>query len=390
MICINSMDKNKLKIAFDCEILFCGLTNNINRTGIYTVVYNIAKILLDKDDIDIYFYTHRTIEIELRESLIEILENKYIQIISENSKIWSYIDIFYSPVLAIPDFIINHYKHIKRYIMLHDMIPIIYPEYFPHHNEKSWFNIVLQQLVRDNNYIFAVSENTKKDFLKYNPQFNTKNITVTYLGKNDRFKAKKFEDSKNIINKYNIPQNKKYIFSLCTIEPRKNLIRIIRSFFKFLEKNNINDMVFVMGGTSWEHFIEKFNSEISEYKDKIIKIGYVADEDLPYLYSCAEWFVYTSQYEGFGLPPLEAMSCGCPVIVSNNSSLPEVVGDAGILIDYDSDKQHIEAYEKYYFNEEYRKEMAQKGLERSKLFSWDKCVNEMLRVIKNNQDIHFL
>lgn len=390
MICINNMDKNKLKIAFDCEILFCGLTNNINRTGIYTVVYNIAKILLDKDDIDIYFYTHRTIEIELRESLIEILENKYIKIISENSKIWSYIDIFYSPALVIPDFIINNYKHIKRYITLHDMIPIIYPEYFPHHNEKSWFNIVLQQLVRDNNYIFAVSENTKKDFLKYNPQFNTKNITVTYLGKNDRFKPKNIEDCKNIINKYNIPQNKKYIFSLCTIEPRKNLIRIIRSFFKFLEKNNINDMVFVMGGTSWEHFIEKFNSEVSEYKDKIIKIGYVADEDLPYLYSCAEWFVYTSQYEGFGLPPLEAMACGCPVIVSNNSSLPEVVGDAGIMIDYDSDEQHIEAYEKYYFNEEYRKEMVKKCLERSKLFSWDKCVNEMLKVIKNDQDIHFL
>lgn len=390
MICINNLDKNKLKIAFDCEILFCGLTNNINRTGIYTVVYNIAKILLDKDDIDIYFYTHRTIEIELRESLIEILENKYIKIISENSKIWSYIDIFYSPALVIPDFIINNYKHIKRYIMLHDIIPVIFPEYYTNYDEKSWFHIVLQQSVRDNNYIFATSENTKKDFLKYNPEFNSENITVSYLGKNDRFKPKNIEDCKNIINKYNIPQNKKYIFSLCTIEPRKNLIRIIRSFFKFLEKNNIDDMVFVLGGPDSEDFLEKFNSEISDYKDKIIKIGYVADEDLPYLYSCAEWFVYTSQYEGFGLPPLEAMACGCPVIVSNNSSLPEVVGDAGILIDYDSDEQHIEAYEKYYFNEEYRKEMAKKCLERSKLFSWDKCVNEMLKVMKNDQDIHFL
>lgn len=68
-----------------------------------------------------------------------------------------------------------------------------------------------------------------------------------------------------------------------------------------------------------------------------------------YLIYIAEWFVYTSQYEGFGLPPLEAIACGCPVIVSNNSSLPEVVGDSCIMIDYDSDEQHIEAYEKYYF-----------------------------------------
>ena len=382
----NNTDKNKLKIAFNCDVLLDGLHDNTNRTGIYTVAYNIAKILLNREDIDIYFYTYRTIDIELREYLIEILENKYIQIISKNSNIWFYIDIYYSPAHAIPNFIIDDYKHIKKYITQHDIIPVIFPEYYPDYDEKSWLHIVLQQSVRDNNYIFTVSENTKTDLIKYNPEFNSKNITVSYLGKDDRFKPKNIENCKNIINKYNIPQNKKYIFSLCTIEPRKNLIRIIRSFFKFLEKNSINDMTFVLGGPNSEDFIEKFNTEISEYKDKIIKIGYVADEDLPYLYSGAEWFVYTSQYEGFGLPPLEAMACGCPVIVSNNSSLPEVVGDAGIMIDYDSDKQHIEAYERYYFNEEYRKEMAQRGLERSKLFSWDKCVNEMLRVMESNLD----
>ena len=101
------------------------------------------------------------------------------------------------------------------------------------------------------------------------------------------------------------------------------------------------------------------------------------------MYSGAEWFTYTSQYEGFGLPPLEAMSCGCPVITSNNSSLPEVVGDAGIMIDWDSDEQHIEAYEKYYFNRELRAEFAQKGLERAKQFSWEKCVDVMVTIFKN-------
>ena len=87
-------------------------------------------------------------------------------------------------------------------------------------------------------------------------------------------------------------------------------------------------------------------------------------------------------YEGFGLPPLEAMSCGCPVITSNNSSLPEVVGDAGIMIDWDSDEQHIKAYENYYFNKELREQNRQKGLERAKQFSWSKCANEILDVIR--------
>ena len=103
---------------------------------------------------------------------------------------------------------------------------------------------------------------------------------------------------------------------------------------------------------------------------------------MPILYSNAEWFVYTSQYEGFGLPPLEAMQCGCPVITSNCSSLPEVVGDAAIMIDWNSDEQHIEAYEQYYFNENLRKENSLKGLKRAKLFSWEKTASKMIDVIK--------
>jgi glycosyltransferase involved in cell wall biosynthesis len=79
------------------------------------------------------------------------------------------------------------------------------------------------------------------------------------------------------------------------------------------------------------------------------------------------------------------MSCGCPVITSNNSSLPEVVGNAGIMIDWDSNEQHIQAYEKYYFDENLRKESAQKGLARAKIFSWEKCTNQMIEYIKNNR-----
>ena len=154
-----------------------------------------------------------------------------------------------------------------------------------------------------------------------------------------------------------------------------------------IKKNNIQDMIFVIGGAGWNELIEKLQKGIpnfDNYKHLLLKAGYVNDEDLAPLYSGAEWFVYTSQYEGFGLPPLEAMSCGCPVITSNNSSLPEVVGDAGIMIDWDSDEQHIQAYEKYYYDENYRKEMAQKGLERSKQFSWEKCANQMIEVMERN------
>jgi hypothetical protein len=141
----------------------------------------------------------------------------------------------------------------------------------------------------------------------------------------------------------------------------------------------------VLGGGAWDGFIEKFENEVpdfSKYKDKIIRAGYVDDEDMEVLYSNAEWFVYTSQYEGFGMPPLEAMACGTAVITSNNSSLPEVVGDAGIMIDWDSDEQHVAAYEKYYFDKKFRDEMAKKGLKRSKQFSWQKAADIIVEQFK--------
>ncbi|TXJ44175.1 glycosyltransferase family 1 protein [Brachyspira aalborgi] len=374
------MYNEKIKLVFDSTTLLWNIDKNlVNRSGLFFVAYNIAKLFLQKEEIEIYFYIQKRKYKLLKKCLKITFPNNKINIITENLKIWFDIDSFYSPLYSVPIFI-EDMKYVKKYITLHDAIYNIFPEIY---DDKHiiWYKVLLKSINKED-YYFSVSENTKKDFIKYATQINPNNIFVVPLGIKDNLKP--LTINKEILKKYNI--NKRYIFSLCALNPRKNLIKIIRSFFKFLEKNNIDDMVFVLGGPDSEDFLEKFNSEISEYKDKIIKIGYVADEDLPYLYSGAEWFVYTSQYEGFGLPPLEAMACGCPVIVSNNSSLPEVVGDAGIMIDYDSDEQHIEAYEKYYFNEEYRKEMVKKCLERSKLFSWDKCVNEMLKVMKNNLD----
>ena len=235
---------------------------------------------------------------------------------------------------------------------------------------------------------FAISEHTKKDFLKLIPSLKQEQVIVTPLACSENFHPCTKEQTIAALKKYNLPTDKKYVFSLCSLEPRKNLIRAVKTFVDFIKKNKIDDMVFIMGGGQWLSFIEKLETEIKDlgkYRDKILKAGYIDDEDLAPLYSGAEFFVYTSQYEGFGLPPLEAMSCGTPVITSNNSSLPEVVGDAGIMIDFDDDKQHVAAYEKYYFDEKYRNKMAKAGLKRSKEFSWEKTVDLMLKEMLKNE-----
>ena len=289
-------------------------------------------------------------------------------------------DAFFSPIFLVND----EYLNLTKFIVIYDAIPLIYDEY-KKNPANAWFLELARKL--DESYTcFAISSYTKTDFLKYLPHLKPENIIVTPLACDERFKPANADEIARARKKYNIPENKKYIFSLCTLEPRKNLIRAVKCFANFISKNNIDDLVFVLGGAHWDAFIEKLENEIGSLdeniKSKILKIGYVDDSDQAALYSGALFFVYTSQYEGFGLPPLEAMSCGTPVITSNNSSLPEVVGNAGIMIDYDDDEAHIKAYESYYYNENLRQENSKKGLERAKLFSWKKCADIMITEMK--------
>ena len=370
-----------INICFDGSVLKNGLLSNISRTGVYFVARNIflglykrnkqinMSLYLDKDDISLLEQLNKSLDINIKPN--DVLTNE---------SDFSNIDAFLSPLYKYPD-IVKKYPNVSCYTVLHDVTPLIFPEYFKNCDAK-WFKELAESLIFDD-YYFTNSNYTKSDFLKYySLNLDSNKIIPMMLSTNMEYQPNK--DSNRLVKaceKYNIPADKKYLFSLCSLEPRKNLIRSVKTFIEFIKKNNIDDLVYVLGGGAWAGFIEKLEKEVPDYQnysDKIIRAGYVADEDLETLYSGAEFFVYTSQYEGFGMPPLEAMKCGCPVITSNNSSLPEVVGDAGIMIDWDSDEQHIAAYEKYYFDKKYRDSMAKKGLERSKQFSWDKTVDVIL------------
>jgi glycosyltransferase involved in cell wall biosynthesis len=301
-----------------------------------------------------------------------------------NPKILKNIDMFFFPDPVFLDEIKKH-PHIKCFGLLHDTMPLNFPEYFPD-LQKSW-KFFLNTL-DDKTYCFCNSKCTKLDFLKYAPdRLDEHKMFVTYIASAQNFvPLYDSEKLKSILNKYHIANEKhdKYIFSLCTLEPRKNLFFTVGCFIKFIKKHNIQDLYFYLGGGQSEIFIKKMEEQINtltEYRDKIVRLGYVDDEDVNILYSNSLFFTYLSQYEGFGMPPLEAMQAGTPVITSNNSSLPEVVGDAAITIDYNSEEQCIEAFEKLYFNEDIRKEYIAKGIERAKLFSWEKTVDKMTDVI---------
>ena len=416
--------EKKINLLFDAAILAENDFKNAKRSGIFFTALNILKEFSKNENLNINIYCpNKKISAKLVQTLkkyfpdnnfdnmflkmlspLDLLHSKLtcqykekksfpvkLQLIFASAlkktfktsinyeELFKNIDIYFSPVDLIPEEI-KPIKRIKKYTILYDITPILYPEYFSIENKKDYWFTNLAKSLNSEDYYFTISEYTRKDFLEHFPQLDPAKVIPTLLACSDNFKPEK-EKTKDVLKKYKLPTDKKYIFSLCTLEPRKNLIRAVKCFIEFVNKNDIKDMVYILGGGSWDGFIEKMEREISDfekYKHLILRAGYIDDEDLAPLYSGAEWFVYTSEYEGFGLPPLEAMSCECPVITSNNSSLPEVVGDCGIMIDFDSEEQHIKAYEDYYYNYNFRKENAIKGFKRAKLFSWKKCADKMI------------
>lgn len=272
--------------------------------------------------------------------------------------------VFFSPRTSAPWFI-NRRKDVRKYIVLHDLIPILQKN-----REMLWWGwfAYLIRTLNCNDMYFAVSESAKRDFCNYFKNLKESHVKIAYCACDDSFfPHSDSEEKENLKERYKIPKSKKFILAMGAQDPKKNAKRIIRSFLAFQKKNQVTDLVLVVTGCQ-------------ENRDEglVLCRSYVSRADLPLFYSYAEWLVFTSQYEGFGLPPLEAMQCGCPVIASNNSSIPEVVGDAGLLIDWNSDEQHISAFEKYYFDEELRAEKRNRGLIQAKKFSWEETTKKIL------------
>jgi glycosyltransferase involved in cell wall biosynthesis len=424
--------KNIIKILYDVTDILNGHFNNTCRNGIFFCSYNILKLLRNHTDTEISIYVNnehkhllsaiKKLEvlkglkiISIRDtsiykkkisfhlntinnansfilkfiSLLKIIKN-VLQIFFMNENRINMelkkINAIFSPHTSFPEIIYRY--NIKRFRLLYDLTAILFPDYFSDETILFWKNNITKSLDKDT-YFFCISECTKRDFLKYfGESLDKSKVTVTYISSANEFKPEYNVNAiKYIANKYKIKCDQfKYIFSFCSLEHRKNLLFTVKCFIKFIQKNNINNLYFLLGGEQWDNFIKYFNETISElpenYRSKIVRLGYVDDSDVNMLYSNSLFFTYLSQYEGFGMPLLEAMQSGTPVISSNNSSLPEVTGDAAISIDYDDEEACINAMEKFYFDEDLRLSYIKKGFERAKLFSWEKTVKIITDKIK--------
>ncbi|HEY4612040.1 MAG TPA: glycosyltransferase family 1 protein [Bacteroidota bacterium] len=287
------------------------------------------------------------------------------------------IDIFFSPAYILP--VIAKPTATKFVATIHDLIAYTYPESFTK-KMRLWQRIFVQNAAKKADLIIAVSEATKLDLLRYSPAI-AENIAVVHHAVEETFRP--ISDTAFLERahaKYGLPQ--RFILTVGTIEPRKNHVLLAKAYSLLPEGiRNQYPLVFA-GNLGW--YSDRILAEISQIGlgKNLLNLGFVDHEDLPALYNLASLFVYPSLYEGFGYPPLEAMSCGTAVITSNRSSLPEVVGDAAILIDPNNVHQLAHEIERVLTDETILREMREKSIQRAAQFSWKKNAEETLRVFE--------
>lgn len=291
-------------------------------------------------------------------------------------------DCFHSPFLPIPPQI-HQQKNIAKFITIHDLTPVLYPEYYAPATRKLMKTIF--DSIHPDTSVICVSQSTKQDLLSHMPAMDPARVSVIHLAAADHFyPCTDPRLIRDIRLKYKIPKDHLYFLALSTLQPHKNFERVIRCFIRLIHQQRVKDLCLVIVGADGlsSNRIYKILENTREAASRIILTGFVPDEDLSPLYSGCAAFIFPSLYEGFGLPPLEAMQCGASVITSNVSSLPEVVGEAAIQVTpYDEDAL-CQAMLDVYENENLRRELSQKSLARSALFSWDKTVREHVAAYK--------
>lgn len=266
------------------------------------------------------------------------------------------------------NYIIPPFVHGKKVVTIHDMVVKAYPETV-RFRTKHLLNTGMKKSMKRADVIITDSEFSKSEIEKYFPQYSHK-VQVVYCGVNsDKFYP---VEDKSVVEKVkkSLDIEGEYFLYLGTIEPRKNLERLIEAYSLLLKKDENVPRLVMAGGKGWLN--SNIYQKVVELKlEKYVQFTkYIPDEDLCPLINGATAFVFPSIYEGFGMPPLEAMACGVPVVCSKEASLPEVVGDCAVMIDAYDPQSIADGMYRIYSDKALADELRVRGLQRAKEFTW--------------------
>jgi glycosyltransferase involved in cell wall biosynthesis len=378
-----------MKIGVDIRVLM-----DKNYSGISEYTANLLSEILkqDKDNQYKLFYNSSSGRQERLErwnqnnssvvvtSYPNKLFNYFLQKICSRPKIDEIIggaDIFFAPHFNF----LNVNKNTKLIVTVHDLSFLRYPEFFSK-RKNIWHKALnVKKLLNRADVIVAVSENTLHDLIEL-AKIPAEKIKVIYSGNNYDPLTVDSNQVNNLLAKKGLKSG--YILSVGNIEPRKNISGLIKAYEELREKNpNINVQLVLAGAKGWK-YKKIFSAWVkSKYKDDIKFLGYVDAGEKKCLYSGAALFVYPSFYEGFGFPPLEAMNLCVPVVSSNVSSLPEVLGGAALLVNPFKFEEIAEAMKLILTNDNLRNKLIQAGKEKASAFTWEKTAQEYLKLFKD-------
>jgi len=281
-------------------------------------------------------------------------------------------------LLHSPDFIPPFQRNCRSVITVHDLAFLLYPHFLT--KEAARYYGQIDQAVRRTDHIIAVSESTRQDTIKL-LGVSERKITVIHEAANPIYRPVGAEEARRYVAS-NYGLDRPFILFVSTIEPRKNLPGLLQAYRALRDLYKCPEGLVLAGSRGWLSEEVYDTVERLNLHEHVRFLGRVPSEHLVYLYNAACFLVHPSFYEGFGLPPLEAMTCGTPIVVSNVSALPEVVGDAAILVDpHDIDGLTVAMW-RLLADQELRAHLIAKGLKRSEMFSWKRAAQETLNVYR--------
>lgn len=285
-------------------------------------------------------------------------------------------------VLFVPGHVLPTVRPERSVVTIHDVGFRRFPRLYKK-ADIEYHEVTTAHIAKTEARIISPSEFTGRELIDLY-HVDASRIAITPLGvEHERYRKLDHESVREVLIKLHVPEP--YFLSLGRIEAKKNILNLVKAFNVFKAKRGVGDPThLVIAGTpGFQYRLIKKEIDASPFKSQIIELGYVSEDDLPYLINGASALIHVSWYEGFGLPPLESMACGTPVIASQVASLPEVIGSGNALFVPPANTDDIaHAMERIMDNPELRASLGQKGLERAKLYTWRRTAELTLPVLK--------
>ncbi len=312
----------------------------------------------------------RVVPIHLPDRLLSFWWDHMGKTLPLRRSLWKSLDVFLSTCLIAP--VLPQGKTVS---IVYDLIPLRLPDLFPRHRE---FRAKLERLLHHSSALVAISQRTKQDLVELmgvDPDL----VDVVYPGRGDGFRPSPAPIVAEVASRFGLSEP--YILYVGALGPHKNVETLLRAYQRARLNAHLPAKLVIVGSHHWgRHAMSVLES--LHVRNDIVLTGYVPVEDLPALYTGAELFVFPSSYEGFGLPVLEAMACGTPVIAANSGSLPEAGGSAALYVD-PMDEDALAATMCRVMNEpETRARMCEASLEHASRFSWTQSAWDLLRIIR--------